>query len=128
MWHQHEPVNAPSSWSSEERRLAQTIDKLFDEVYRKIGDYQKRIEYLESLLKISEKESGMGFQQIKARGDMVTEVDEFMIESSDDLSNLPSTAAPGSIAYTADMSYVAQKDINNTWATILEPAEVEDDG
>lgn len=120
--YQHLPVNSPAKWSGDERRFAQNIEKLFDELYRRIGE-------LESILKMRETRDGMGYAQIKAKGNMVTEVDEYMVESADDVANLPTTALPGSIAYTADLSYVAQKDLDGTWASILEPVEeVENDG
>lgn len=37
MKHQHTPVQPPRSWKDEERRFAYTIDRLFDEVFRRIG-------------------------------------------------------------------------------------------
>lgn len=41
---------------------------------------------------------------------------EFIIDDSSDLSNLPE-CAPGSVAYTADLSYMAMWD-GSTWTKI----------
>ena len=43
---------------------------------------------------------------------------EVLIESSADLANLPENLAPGSVAYTADMSYIAMKAIDGAWKQI----------
>ena len=43
---------------------------------------------------------------------------EVLIESSSDLANLPENLAPGSVAYTASMSYIAMKAIDGTWKQI----------
>lgn len=45
--YQHEPVIAPHNWSDEERRLVYSIDRLFDEVYQKIGALTERVKALE---------------------------------------------------------------------------------
>lgn len=41
-----------------------------------------------------------------------------LVRSSDKVSSLPADAAPGSTAYTADLSYMAMKDIDGTWQQI----------
>lgn len=41
-----------------------------------------------------------------------------LLKSSDKVSSLPEEAAPGSTAYTADLSYIAMKDIDGTWKQI----------
>lgn len=43
MRNQHEPVNAPAKWTGDERAFAQRIEKLFDEVYRRLGYVQALI-------------------------------------------------------------------------------------
>ncbi len=43
---------------------------------------------------------------------------EILIESQSDLANVPETAAPGSVAYTADMSAIYMKAINGNWTQI----------
>jgi hypothetical protein len=62
----------------------------------------------------------MSICKVKGRGASATEVDEFLVESADDAANLPTDAAPGSIAYTADLTYVAMKDINGEWKAAIE--------
>jgi len=61
----------------------------------------------------------MSFLKIKSHGQSVTEVDEFLISSSDDTANLPDDAAPGSMAYTADLTYLAIKDIDGSWVAAI---------
>jgi hypothetical protein len=41
-----------------------------------------------------------------------------LIKDSTKTSKIPADAAPGSTAYTADMSYMANKDIDGTWKQI----------
>lgn len=43
---------------------------------------------------------------------------EILIDSSADLANVPTDTAPGSVAYTADMSYIAMKANDGTWKQI----------
>lgn len=43
---------------------------------------------------------------------------EFLIDSSADLADLPEDAAPGSVAYTANMGYMAMKDNSGQWQQI----------
>lgn len=47
MKHQHQPVTPPRNWNDEERRFAYMIDKLFDEVFQKIGALAERVKALE---------------------------------------------------------------------------------
>lgn len=57
--------------------------------------------------------------QITVRGDdgiKILEIQEFIIDSSTDLADLPE-CAPGSLAYTADLSYRAQYD-GTSWHQI----------
>lgn len=44
MRNQHQPVQPPRNWKDEERRFAYAIDRLFDEVYRRIGELSERID------------------------------------------------------------------------------------
>ena len=46
-------------------------------------------------------------KQIAYRGQTVVQRDEFMVRNSSDV---PDSAEPGTIFYTADMSYMAQAD------------------
>ena len=69
----------------------------------------------------------MSVYKVKNRGESVTETDEFIISDADDVANLPTSATPGSIAYTANLSSVYIKDIDGTWVSaITEPDSVEE--
>ena len=41
-----------------------------------------------------------------------------VIKDSNVTGSLPEDAAPGSVCYTADLSYMAMKDIDGTWVQI----------
>lgn len=43
---------------------------------------------------------------------------EVLIESAADLPTLPAELAPGSIAYTASLAKMWQKDVNGSWVQI----------
>lgn len=43
---------------------------------------------------------------------------EVLISSAADVSNLPTRFAPGSVAYTADLAYVAIKNPAGTWTEV----------
>ena len=43
---------------------------------------------------------------------------EALIESANDLTNLPEDLAPGSVAYKADMSLMYMKDLDGSWKQI----------
>lgn len=45
--YQHEPIYPPHNWNDDERRFAYTLDKLFDELYQKIGALTERVKALE---------------------------------------------------------------------------------
>ena len=40
---------------------------------------------------------------------------EIMIEGAEDVASLPKECEPGSIAYTADMSYIVQLNLDGEW-------------
>ena len=63
----------------------------------------------------------MSIYKVKNRGESVTETDEFLISGESDVANLPDSATPGSIAYTANLSSVYIKDIDGTWVAAIEP-------
>lgn len=65
--------------------------------------------------------SGDKFLKLKHRGQSVTEDDVFFLESADAVANLPADAHPGSLAYTAGLAFVAQKDFDGTWKSVIEP-------
>lgn len=44
--------------------------------------------------------------------------DEWLIQNKNELQDLPETTGPGSIAYTADLMYMAQMDETGTWKEI----------
>ena len=44
--------------------------------------------------------------------------DEWLISSTDELAELPDTVGPGSVAYTADMSYIGMMDEAGEWQEI----------
>ena len=44
--------------------------------------------------------------------------DEWLIRSSSELDDLPDTVGPGSVAYTADLSFMAIMDEDGTWQEI----------
>lgn len=44
--YQHEPAGAPGKWQGEERRFALRVEKLFDEVFAKLGLHRTKIEAL----------------------------------------------------------------------------------
>jgi len=54
--YQHEPVIPPAQWGFEEKRFAYSIDKLFDQVFAKLGEYQARIAALENPAEEEEEE------------------------------------------------------------------------
>ena len=69
----------------------------------------------------------MSVYKVKSHGQSMTETDEYLISSEDDLANLPGSAAPGSVAYTANLSSVYIKDIDGTWVSaITEPDSAEE--
>ena len=43
---------------------------------------------------------------------------EVLVASESDVAELPDRFAPGSVAYTADMEYIAVKDLDGTWAEV----------
>jgi len=55
--YQHEPVNPPAKWAADERRFAFLIDKLFDQVYRKLGEYNERLKAIEDKIAEMEEET-----------------------------------------------------------------------
>lgn len=65
--------------------------------------------------------SGDRFLKLKCRGQSVIEDDVFYLESANAVANLPEDAQPGSWAYTAGLAFVAQKDFDGTWKTVIEP-------
>lgn len=44
--------------------------------------------------------------------------EEWLIKNGEDLANVADTAGPGSTAYTADLSILAQKDEDGNWQAI----------
>lgn len=54
-------------------------------------------------------------KQLKYRGQTDVTQDEYLIADSSDL---PVVAEPGSLAYTADMSYIAMMDESGNWQEI----------
>lgn len=44
MKHQHQPVTPPREWNEEERRFAYAIDRLFDDLFRRIGKLSEIVE------------------------------------------------------------------------------------
>lgn len=61
----------------------------------------------------------MGYEILK-KGDgyQVSNMCTIMIEGSSDVANLPDNVAPGSIAYTADMSLMYMFGLDGTWHEI----------
>ena len=45
-------------------------------------------------------------------------VAQYLVDSEDDLIDIPSHVAPGSTAYTADMSHIWQKANDGTWTSM----------
>lgn len=43
---------------------------------------------------------------------------EVLVSSSSEVSSLPTRFAPGSVAYTADLNYIAIKAPNGTWTEV----------
>ena len=43
---------------------------------------------------------------------------EVLVSAESDMDELPERFAPGSVAYTADMEYIAVKDLDGTWAEV----------
>ena len=43
---------------------------------------------------------------------------EVLVSSSSEVSSLPERFAPGSVAYTADLNYIAIKALNGTWTEV----------
>ena len=54
-------------------------------------------------------------KQLKYRGQTIVTQDEFLIR---DESELPATAEPGSLAYTADMTLMYMMDEDGTWQEV----------
>lgn len=46
------------------------------------------------------------------------DVNEYLIDAAEDVVDIED-AAPGSVAYTADMKYMAMKDRNGNWVQIV---------
>jgi len=63
----------------------------------------------------------MSFVKVKSHGLSATETDEYLVSSSDDTANLPTDAPVGSFAFTADLTYVAVKDLDGSWKAAVEP-------
>lgn len=45
-------------------------------------------------------------------------VDEWLVQSASELSTLPDTVGPGSVAYTADLSFMGMMDEDGQWQEI----------
>ena len=64
----------------------------------------------------------MAFRIIKkgymADGYTSPNVMEILVDSKDDIPNLPMECDPGSCAYTSDLTYIAQLGNDHTWAEI----------
>lgn len=45
-------------------------------------------------------------------------LDEWLVKDSSELEDLPETVGPGSIAYTADLSYIGMMDEDEEWQEI----------
>lgn len=45
--YQHEPLVIPYKWNGEERQFGIKLDRLLDELYRKIGALEQRVKELE---------------------------------------------------------------------------------
>ena len=60
------------------------------------------------------------YKIVKTAGGVQENADkaEVMIQSADDLEDLPEQLAPGSVAYKADMSLIYMKDVDGTWTQI----------
>ena len=50
--------------------------------------------------------------------DADTQTVEVLVSAESDVAELPDRFAPGSVVYTADMEYVAVKDLDGTWAEV----------
>ena len=65
----------------------------------------------------------MGVSIIKSSSDkngyVNTEVMEIMLDDKSDLKNITEKYSPGSIAYTADMSFMAQLNAKGEWVTVI---------
>jgi len=59
----------------------------------------------------------VAIHMIQGRGNSETTRTEYMIESAADIAKLP-VSAPGSLAYTADLSLIYQADLNGQWVEI----------
>ena len=44
---QHEPLRVPQNWTGESRALVIQLESLLDELYRRIGDAERRLKALE---------------------------------------------------------------------------------
>lgn len=64
----------------------------------------------------------MAYEVISSQRGTVTQYTtgrrEILIDSAADVPNLPEDCAPGSLAYTADMSYVVQRDNHGQWVQV----------
>ena len=45
---QHEPLRVPDGWSGQDRMLVIQIERLFDQLYAKVGELEKKVEELSS--------------------------------------------------------------------------------
>ena len=125
MKYQHEPVIPPARWSWEDKRLVYKIDKLFDELYRRVGQLQDENRTLRAQLRIG----GNRMIQLQTQGNTVTTTAEYMVANEADVENIPDDAPVGSIAYTASLSYIAIKNEDGEWENVIEDsAEGENDG
>ena len=45
---QHEPLRVPDRWDGQARMLVIQIERLFDQLYAKVGELEKKVEELSS--------------------------------------------------------------------------------
>lgn len=54
-------------------------------------------------------------------------LDEWLIRNEAELEELPDTVGPGSVAFTADLSYAAMMDEDGEWQEIKAAGDAEED-